>query len=604
MFGFISDLLISAVESVDTTLQDTPAHQIIMGTAALYFLYNQYQNPWLARAYRARNAQTYQQQALDATYSLLKYIPIVKNHINKELDKNLQSTREKLVLQRAAMKLQDVMPGRGVQTTDILREFEIDPAECAYDFLTNFPRDTFFKVGKGDGQDSGALYAVHPEELTQLLKEVIGKTALTNPMHEKWPRINAMQAEVIRWSQNLFHGSKEGYGVITHGGTTSIIEAMSAYVLHARARGVSNPEIVVPETAHAAFKKAADLTGATLIVVPVDKKTGAVTAAEMSKYLSKNTCVMVGSAPSFMNGINDPIGKLGQLAKKFNIPLHVDACLGGFFTAFLDTSDDPMDFRVPGVTSISADTHKYGYCPKGTSVCLFSKDSPVLPVYAALNWQGGLYATPGILDGSTSGARVAEIYTTLSYYGRAKYEEIAKKIIKLRVELQKSVSELSSNFEGINKGDITIFGNPKWSVLGFRSDTLNPHLIADELDKRGWKLSLLQNPNGFHMCLTHVHTLVEGFKEQFIKDLVCAIATVKAYPADKKPSGNVKVYGAVGMMPTAVQKEVSVQYQKARLNFNGSPRQYKPRIFDTEAVFYDAKDTLSPVNNLDRSNKI
>ncbi|KTC86818.1 pyridoxal phosphate-dependent decarboxylase family protein [Legionella brunensis] len=595
MFSAIVELLSNAVGTFDDILQDTPAHQIVLATAALYFLYNQYHNPWIARSYRARHSKTSQQRILDVVYEMAKNLPSVQQYLEKKLDKELESTRKKLAEQRKEMSLLDKMPEKGRPIIEILNEFGIDIKDCSFDFqaLKDGDKARKFRVNQGDGQDSGALYAVHPKELTELLKEVYGETALSNPMHDKWPRINAMQAEVIQWCQELFHGSKEGYGLITHGGTTSIIEAMAAYVIEARARGIEHPEIVVPETAHAAFKKAAELTGAVLVTVPVDPKTGAVSAATMSKYLSGNTAVMVGSAPSFMNGINDPIGELGKLAQQKKIPFHVDACLGGFLTAYLDTDGNPMDFRVPGVTSISADLHKYGYCPKGTSVCLFSKDSPALSVYAALNWCGGLYATPGILDGSTSGARVAEIYATLSYYGRQKYQEIAENIIKLRQSLQTKVAGLSQQ-KNIKPGDIYVYGDPKWSVLGFRSDSLNPHLIADELDARGWKLNLLQNPPGFHLCMTHVHTLVEGFEDKFIKDLNEAIATVKKYPANKEPTGNVKTYGAVGMMPTAVQRDVCVQYQKERLHYRAAAT--KLGIFTTEPDTNNLKQETDIIN--------
>ncbi|CEG58379.1 pyridoxal phosphate-dependent decarboxylase family protein [Legionella fallonii] len=569
MLTFITGLLKSAVAGFDETLQDTPAHQIVLATAAVLLLWQQY--PAIAQAYRARNNTTYKQRVIDVAYSLGKNLPQVQAYLKKELNKDLQSTQDKLRKQRSEMALQDKIPDEGTSPELILKEFGIDPETCLFNFaaVKNGDEAREFTVQQGDGQDSGALYAVHPQELTELLKEVYAKTSLTNPLHDKWSRVIAMQAEVIRWCQELFNGSKDGYGLITHGGSTSIIEAMAAYVIHARAKGIANPEIVVPETAHAAFKKAADLTGAKLITVPVDPKTGAVTAAEMRKYISRNTAVIVGSAPSYMNGINDPIDDLGQLAQEKGVPFHVDACLGGFLTAFLDTSKKPMDFRVKGVTSISADLHKYGCCPKGTSACLFSKDSPALSVYAALNWSGGLYTTPGILDGSTSGARVAEIYATLSYYGRNKYQEISANIVTLRQRLQDRVDQLCKS-DDAGKREIYVYGNPQWSILGFRSDTLNPHFIADELDKRGWKLNLLQKPDGFHLCITHVHTLVEGFEDKFINDLKDSIAAVKQYPADKKPTGNVKVYGTIGILPTAVQEIVCTQYQKARLFYEAT----------------------------------
>ena len=562
MFGFISGLIGQGVNLVNKKLAEYTPTQIIVGTAAVYFIYNQYQNPWLSRAWRARHSQTYQQRLLDLLYDHAKNIPQIKELIDKECSKSLESTLEKLADVRANMNLKPSIPAHSVSPCAILAEFNIEVENCLYPFdeINDAHKDKQFSLNKGDGQDSGAVYAVHPKELTELLKEVYGATALSNPMHDKWNRINAMQAEIISWCQKLFHG--KGYGVLTHGGTTSIIEAMAAYVMHARAKGITYPEIVVPETAHAAFKKAAELTGATLITVPVDKNTGAVDPNTMRSYLSANTAVIVGSAPSFMNGIADPIGEMGALAKEKGIPFHVDACLGGFVSAFQDNSKKPMDFQVEGVTSISADLHKYGLCPKGTSVCLFSKDSPVNSVYAALNWSGGLYATPGVLDGSTSGARVAEVYATLSYYGEIGFIEIANKIIALRAKVEKKVA----NIEGVE-----IFGEPELMVLGFKSNSLNIHWIADEMDKKGWKLNLLQNPDGFHLCLTHVHTLVDDFTKKFISDLLDALTIVKELPSTHKPSGNVKVYGTVGMMPTGLQQRVCEEYQVARLQLPTSP---------------------------------
>lgn len=571
MLGIITGVLDLAVRSTDYVLEDVSPSAIILSTAALMMIGQVYHSA--SQAWRARHNTSLKQRTLDVAYQLTKNISLVQKRVGIELDKNLASTREKLAEQRKSMNLRSHMPEQGLSATEILREFDIDPAFCAFDFTSPEVSALQFKIQAGDGKDSGALYAVHTQEFTELLKEAYAKTELSNPMHDKWPRINAMQAEVISWCQNLFHGSQDGYGVLTHGGTTSIIEAMAAYVTHARSRGITQPEIVVPETAHAAFKKAAELTGATLITVPVDPKTGAVSAEEMSCYLSSNTAVMVGSAPSFMNGINDPISKLGELAKKKKVPFHVDACLGGFLTAFTDTSAEPLDFQVAGVTSISADFHKYGCSPKGSSVCLFSKDCPALPVYAALNWAGGLYATPGILDGSTSGARVAEAYATLAYYGKEQYSKIAQDIIALRGRLQEQVRTLTSQNQGITAQEISVFGDPKASVIGFRSTTLDPHWIADALDQKGWKLNLLQNPKGFHLCLTHVHTLIPQFEQKFAEDLRDAIETVMAYPADKKPSGNVKVYGAVGMLPTDLQREICVQYQRARLAFFGAAEQ-------------------------------
>lgn len=592
MLDFITGLVSTTLNTIDETLDNRPAHQIILATAALYFLYNQYQNPWISRAFRMRHSEDFQQRMLNLGYSIFEKIPYASKFVDQALNKELASVDLKIRQQRQDMKLLTTMPEIGLAPIEILKAFDIDPETCAFDFaaINAESHERASIVKEGDGQDSGALYTAHPEELTELLKEVYAKTSLTNPLHDKWPRLKAMQAEVIQWCLNLFHGSSDDYGVLTHGGSTSIEEAMIAYVRHARANGISHPEIVVPATAHAAFIKAAEITGASLVVVPVDKASGAVNAKTMEKYLSANTAVIVGSAPSFMYGIADPIVELGDLAVKYKVPLHVDACLGGFHTAFLDTSDKPMDFRVPGVTSISADTHKYGYCPKGSSVILFSKDSPVKPYFTGLNWAGGLYTTPGMLDGSTSGARVAEVYSTLSYFGKDRYKQIAKNIVELRRSIQHKLSEFIEQNEELSAEDIHVFGDPQGSVLGFQSKSLNPHLIADEMEKKGWKLSLLQNPDGFHLCLTEIHTLIEGFADKFITDLVSASLMAKTYPKNHKPSGNVKTYGVIGLLPSQIQQKISEHYQTANLRLWQPDPSEEPYI-DKERI------NLSPLVN-------
>ncbi len=561
MLTFIADLLSEGINQTDKILEKTVTPtQLVLIMGAAFLFREAY--PILTQAYRSRHNKTLQQRTIDWAYQLGKNIPPVKSYVKKELDKDISSVQQKTNRDREGMELQGKIPERGMPVEFILKQFGINLSDCHFDFKAVQDEDVArkFIVKKGDGKDSGALYAVYPQELREAIKEANDVANLTNPMHDKWKRITAMRAEVLQWCKDLFHSSSEGYGIITHGGTTSIIEAIAAYVIHARAKGIQTPEIVVPQTAHIAFHKAAQLTGARIITVPVNQQTGAVSAAEMEKYLSPNTAVIVGSAPSFMNGIADPINDLGELAKKHQLPLHVDACLGGFLTVFCDTSQNPMDFRVEGVTSISADLHKYGYNPKGISVCLFSKDSPVCPVYSGLNWPGGLYTTAGLLDGSVSGAPVAAAYTVMSYYGREKYQQIAQDIISLRQRIQ----EQAKDIEGIK-----IFGDPQWSILGFYSDTLNPHAIYDELKLKGWELNALQNPAGFHICLTHVHTLVEGFEQMFIQDLRDSVSAVKNCPSDKKPhSGSeVKVYGTVSMLPTEVQQEVCIQYQKARQSF-------------------------------------
>jgi glutamate/tyrosine decarboxylase-like PLP-dependent enzyme len=416
--------------------------------------------------------------------------------------------------------------------------------------------------------DYAFYYYSHSRKQLEIITQDTGKLRAIKAVFPEQESVDEITKDQVKQITAITrHARQYGYGLITHGGTGSILEAMSAYVLHARARGIEHPEIVVPETAHVAFHKAAALTGARLITVPVDPNTGAVSAETMSHYLSPNTAVMVGSAPSFMNGIADPINDLGQLALRTKIPLHVDACLGGFFSAFQSQSNPAMDFRIPGVSSISADLHKYALCPKGTSVCLFSKHSPVLPVYAALNWVGGHYATPGILDGSTSAARIAEIFTTLCYNGRNGYTKITNDILSLRQRIQERIASLPNSNPSIEEGDIEVYSNPQMSLLGFRSRNLNPHLIAYEMNQRGWKPDWLQNPNGFHMCFTQVHTLVENFEDKFIRALSDSVIAAKQYAPGTPVPKQMQNYGAVGDLPTFLQNLVARLFVIARQSF-------------------------------------
>lgn len=173
---------------------------------------------------------------------------------------------------------------------------------------------------------------------------------------------------------SLFNGDAEACGTMTSGGTESILMAMKSYRDEARTRGIEEAEIIAGESAHAAFDKAAHYFGMKLVHVPVDPVTMRVDVGAVKAAITRNTVVIVGSAPGFPHGVVDPIEELASLARARGIGMHVDACLGGYllpFAARLGYDIPPFDFRVPGVTSISADTHKYGYAPKGASVVMY-----------------------------------------------------------------------------------------------------------------------------------------------------------------------------------------------------------------------------------------
>lgn len=285
-----------------------------------------------------------------------------------------------------------------------------------------------------EGMCSGMVYN-NNNEIIEIMTEVYGLAAFTNPLHaDAFPGIRKMETEVVRMTCNMFNGGPDSCGCVTTGGSESIILACKAYRDYAReVRGISEPEMLIPVTAHAAFDKGAALLGMRVKHVPVDEVTKRVRVDKMKRMIGRNTAMLVGSAPQFPHGSIDDIEEIAALGLKYNIPVHVDACLGGFLIAFMEEAGftmKPFDFRVKGVTSISADTHKYGFAPKGTSVIMYS--APQYRHYqwfTCPDWPGGIYATTTI-GGSRSGGIIAACWATMTYFGRDRYVETTRQIVE------------------------------------------------------------------------------------------------------------------------------------------------------------------------------
>lgn len=188
------------------------------------------------------------------------------------------------------------------------------------------------------GRVSGGLYApLQDQSLMQLMNFVFSKTAYTNPLHaDVFPGIRKMEAEIVRMTCDLYSGDEHTCGTVTTGGTESIVMACKAFRDYAyHVKGITKPQMIVPHTAHAAFDKASELLGIRLIHIPCDGKTGKVNVKKMAKAITSNTIMLVASSPNFPHGIVDPVNEIGKLGLKYNIPVHVDACLGGFLVPFL-----------------------------------------------------------------------------------------------------------------------------------------------------------------------------------------------------------------------------------------------------------------------------
>jgi len=329
---------------------------------------------------------------------------------------------------------------------------------------------------------------------------------------------------------------------VSSGGTESLLLVCMAYRNRAYDKGIRYPEMVIPVTAHAAFDKAGDYFGIRVKHVPIDPNTCEVDLKAMRKAISSNTCMLVASCPNYPHGVIDPVEGVAKLGQKYGIPVHVDACLGGFLVAFMDEAGFPLekfDFRVPGVTSISCDTHKYAFSVKGTSVLLYrSKEYLHYQYFCQPDWPGGVYASP-TLAGSRSGANIATCWTALLYNGRQGYVDSTRSIVK-------TTRKLRDGLRGIE--GITVLGKPNVSIVAFTSHVFNVYSLSDRLAKLGWHLNALQFPSAIHICLTMAHT-APGTVEKLIEDTRRISAELLLDPAGGSDGKSAAIYGSAQKIP-------------------------------------------------------
>uniref|UniRef100_A0A1I7Y1G3 sphinganine-1-phosphate aldolase n=1 Tax=Steinernema glaseri TaxID=37863 RepID=A0A1I7Y1G3_9BILA len=367
------------------------------------------------------------------------------------------------------------LPEHGVFPEDIYHE------ACEYEAMGEFKFS--------EGKVSGAVYAEDDENFSELIAKVFSRFAIANPIHpDIFPGVRKMEAEVVRMLCSMYHGGLSSCGTVTAGGSESIILACLAYRNRAFEKGIRKPEMVVATTAHAAFDKAAHLLQIRIIHVPVDQNHRADVGA-MKRAIGNDTCMIVASAPNFISGTVDPIENIAKLGERYDVPVHVDLCLGGFLLPFMEQCDfnvPPFDFRLSGVTSISVDMHKYGYCPKGSSAVLYrNSDYMHRQFFCNSEWMGGIYATP-TLAGSRSGSAIAVTWATLLYHGRHGYVERTQRILDAARMIREGIAAISS---------LTLLGDPSVSVIAFTGNHgLNIHSLADKMLEKGWSLTALQKP--------------------------------------------------------------------------------------------------------------
>jgi sphinganine-1-phosphate aldolase len=391
------------------------------------------------------------------------------------------------------------------------------------------------------GKCSGTMYCgdhTHYEFLGRAFELFAHVNALQRDM---CPSMTKFEGEIIAITLDMLHAAAvedgEPAGLVTSGGSGSILHAVLAYREWAREqRGIDRPNFVKPETAHPAFDKACHLLAVECRRAPVDGNTMTADLDAMAALVDENTIAMVGSACNYGYGTIDPISALADLALDRGIGLHVDGCLGGFILPWgreLGYPNIPLfDFRIPGVTSISADTHKYGYGFKGTSVLAFRDKALRNSQYFFMtDWTGGKYASPGI-EGSRSGGMLASTWASLVSMGRDGYMKYAKAIFDTAFAMQAAVQ---------SHPELRIIGSPTF-CFSFTSDEFDIYHVNDYMRTKGWRFNGQQYPNAIHMAVTRPQTQ-PGLADTFAADLTDAIAYAVEHK-DEKPL-SAAIYGGV-----------------------------------------------------------
>ncbi|KAG0330554.1 hypothetical protein BGZ99_000025 [Dissophora globulifera] len=473
-------------------------------------------------------------------FKYVKKLPSIKSKLDRELKQAVIDIENKIAPQDDNHPRYTVLPPNGLTRDEMSKEL---------DRYRELPHTRW-----EDGRVSGAVYH-HNKDLSDLAVQAYRKFSSSNPLHpEVFPGTRKMEAEVCAMVSEMFHAPPDSGAIMTSGGTESILMSCKAHREWGyETKGITEPEIVAPITIHAAFNKAANYFKMKIVLVPIDPVTMQADMKAVKRAINKNTVLLAGSAVNYPHGVMDDIEALGKLAQKHNIGFHVDCCLGSFMIAFAEKAGYQLplfDFRVPGVTAISCDTHKYGFAPKGTSIIMYhSRELRRYQYFSLPTWPGGIYASPSVA-GSRPGALIAGCWATMLHLGEAGYIKECKHIIDAQIKVRKAIEAIPSLY---------IYGDPKTSVVAFNSDKFNIYDISDQLSKRGWHLSALQSPPGIHFTST---IPTANSSDEFIADLQAVMRDFRDGKVTEAGS-TAGVYGMAATVPSSVVSEVAFAFVDA-----------------------------------------
>jgi glutamate/tyrosine decarboxylase-like PLP-dependent enzyme len=399
------------------------------------------------------------------------------------------------------------------------------------------------------GRVFGLVYHVS-DEIDDLLKEAFTMFFSENGLNPTaFPSLSKFENEVVAMAASLLGGDEHVAGSMTSGGTESLMMAVKSARDWARSEwAIKNPEILLPSTAHPALDKAGEYLGVHMVRVPV-REDFRLDVQAMREAITGQTIMLVGSAPSYPHGVVDPIQELGSLALERSLLLHVDACVGGFMLPFarkLGYPVPPFDFSVPGVTSISADLHKYAYAAKPASVILYrTHELRRHQMFVSTEWPGGIYPSLG-MAGSRAGGPIAAAWALLNYLGEDGYLRITAETMQTARHIQEGINAIPG---------LKVLSDPEMSVFAIGSDALDIYDLGDELSRRGWHLDRQHFPPSLHMTVNYVHQRVQ---DEFLSDLKSAVRAVRK-PGLGKSAAHLFVKAAsllAGILPEAWVKRL------------------------------------------------
>jgi glutamate/tyrosine decarboxylase-like PLP-dependent enzyme len=373
------------------------------------------------------------------------------------------------------------------------------------------------------------IYNAGPEvdEVLHAAADHVLKENALNPL--VFPSLREMQRDVVAIASDLLHGGEDAGGAMTSGGTESIFMAVKTARDKMRAeRGVERGRVVVPRTAHPAFAKAAHLLGLEFVQMPLgeDLRTH---AADLEGLITADTVLVAAGAPAYPFGMIDPVPEMAAIASQAGVPFHVDACLGGFMLPFVERLSRPVplwDFRVPGVTSISADLHKYGYAIKGASVVLHRPKSNLqYQVFQFSDWPGGIYGTQAF-QGTKPAPPIAASWAVLHFLGEEGY-------LRLAAQTLRATERLLAGVEAID--GVHVWGEPDMTVVALGSRDHDVFAIGDVLAERGWHFDRQDGPPALHLMASPRHELVV---DEFLGDLRYAVEHAAAASATAATYGD------------------------------------------------------------------